>query len=99
METFARMLLFLGVAVVVLSSLAALWLQGVFVRLHYLSPVTSIGGPLIGLALAIHNGWGLTTAMILFTVFLLAFSGPVVEVAAGRIMAQREAIVPAEEPD
>lgn len=98
METLAYVLLFFGVGVVVASSLAALFLRGVFVRLHFLSPVTSVGAPLIGLALAIENGWGLTTALIVVTVALLGLCGPIVEVATARVVAQREAIVIEESP-
>lgn len=98
MQTLSYVLLFCGVGVVVLSSFAALWLRGLFVRLHFLTPATTVGAPLIGIALGIANGWGLTTALILLTVFLLAFCGPVVEVATGRVMAQREAIVLEESP-
>jgi multicomponent Na+:H+ antiporter subunit G len=95
----ARVLLFAGVGVVVLSSLSAVWLRGVFVRLHFLTPVTSVGGPLIGLGLAVENGWGITTGIVLLVVALLALTGPVVEVATGRVMAQREGLVsPLEEP-
>jgi multisubunit Na+/H+ antiporter MnhG subunit len=97
-DLIVRVLLFTGVTVVVMASVAAVWLRGTFVRLHMLAPVTAVGGPLIGLALAIENGWGLTTALILFTVFLLALSGPVVEVATARVNAQREGIVPLDAP-
>lgn len=99
MELLAHILLFIGVAIVVVSSLAAVWLPNVFVRLHYLSPVTSLGGPFIGLALAIHNGWGLTTALILFIVFVVGFTGPVMNIAIGRLLAQREGVVPQESPE
>jgi len=99
MQILIDALLFLGVAIVVASSWAALWLRGVFVRLHFLSPVTSLGAPLIGIALGLENGWGLTTGLILLTVFVLAVSGPVVEVATARVMAQREAIVVEESPE
>jgi len=98
MQILIDVLLFLGVAIIVASSCAALWLRGVFVRLHYLSPVTSVGAPLIGIALGLENGWGLTTGLILFVVLLLAISGPVVEVATARVMAQREGIVIEESP-
>lgn len=99
MAVLARVVLLVGVGVVVLSSLSAVWLRGVFVRLHFLTPVTSVGGPLIGLGLAIENGWGITTGLILLVVALLAMTGPVLEVATGRVMAQREGIVsPTEAP-
>ena len=99
MQILIDLLLFLGVGIVVVSSWAALWLRGVFVRLHFLSPVTSLGAPLIGIALGLENGWGLTTGLILLTVFVLAVSGPVVEVATARVMARREAIVVEESPE
>lgn len=98
MQTLVDVLLFAGVTIVAASAWAALWLRGLFVRLHFLSPVTSLGGPLIGIALAIENGWGLTTGLILFTVFLVALSGPAVAVATARVMAEREAIVGEESP-
>jgi multicomponent Na+:H+ antiporter subunit G len=99
MQILIDVLLFVGVAIVVVSSCGALWLRGVFVRLHFLSPVTSVAAPLIAIALGLENGWGLTTGLILLTVAILAFSGPVVEVATARVMAQREAIVIEESPE
>lgn len=99
MRILSYILLFVGVGVTVASAFAALWLRGVFARLHFLSPTTSIAAPLIGISLAIENGWGLTTGLILVTVFLLAFAGPVVEAATARVMAQREAIVAEESPE
>jgi multicomponent Na+:H+ antiporter subunit G len=98
MQILSYILLYLGVAIIVASSLSALWLRGVFVRLHFLSPVTSLGAPLIGISLAIANGWGLTTGIILLIVFLLAFSGPAMAAAIARVFAQREAIVREESP-
>ena len=98
MQIAVDVLLFAGVAIIAASAWAALWLRGPFVRLHYLSPVTSLGGPLIGIALALENGWGLTTGLILLVVGLLAVSGPVVEVATSRVMAQREALIGEEAP-
>jgi multicomponent Na+:H+ antiporter subunit G len=97
-QTLSYVLLYLGVAVIVASALSAFWLRGAFVQLHFLSPVTSLGGPLIGIALGIANGWGLTTGLILLIVFLLAFSGPAIAAATARVLAQREAIAPADSP-
>jgi multicomponent Na+:H+ antiporter subunit G len=88
-----------GIAVVVLSCLGAVTLRRVYNRLHYLTPATSLGAPLIGLALAIENGWGLTTAEDLFIVFLLALTGPILEAATGRMTAQREALIEPESPE
>lgn len=91
-------LLAAGLLVTVASAVGALVMRTVYNRMHFLTPVTSLAGPLLGLALAIENGWGLTTAVILFTVFLLALSGAVLEAATGRLAAQRAGLLPADSP-
>ncbi len=91
-------LLWAGIGVTVLSCLSAMRARRVYVRLHYLSPATSIGAPLVGLALAVANGWGLTTAEDLFIVFLLVITGPVLEAATGRVSAQREGLIDGDSP-
>ncbi len=91
-------LLAAGLLVTVVSAVGALVMRTVYNRMHFLTPVTSLAGPLLGLALAIENGWGLTTAVILFTVFLLALSGAVLEAATGRLAAQRAGLLPADSP-
>ena len=98
MKVLELALLWAGIAVVALSCLGALTLRQVYNRLHYLTPMTSIGAPLIGLALAIGNGWGLAMAEDLFIVFLLALTGPVLEAATGRAAAQREGLIEPEVP-
>lgn len=94
-----HVLLYTGVAVTVLSCVGALCVGNVYTRLHFLSPITSLAAPLIGLALAIDIGWGLTTGEILFIVFLLAITGPQLEAAAGRVAAQSEGLVRQESPE
>jgi multisubunit Na+/H+ antiporter MnhG subunit len=89
----AWVLLAAGSLVVVASSIAAVLVRDFYRRLHWLTPVTSIGGPLIGLALAVTNGWSLTTAVVLLTVALLGITGPVLTAAVGRVAAQRDGIV------
>jgi multicomponent Na+:H+ antiporter subunit G len=86
-------LLAAGSLVVVVSSVAAVLVRDFYRRLHWLTPVTSIGGPLIGLSLAVANGWSLTTAVVLLTVVLLGITGPVLTAAVGRTAAQRDGIV------
>jgi multicomponent Na+:H+ antiporter subunit G len=90
--------LWAGVAITVLSCLGALTFRRVYLRLHYLTPMTSIGAPLVGLALAVQNGWGLTMAQIVFIVFVLAVTGPVIEATTGRVSAQRENLIKEESP-
>lgn len=85
-----QVLLGAGVLVAVASAIGALVVRDVLDRLHFLSPVTSLAAPLVGVAMAVENGWSATTAGILFTVFLLALSGPVLASATGRLVAQRQ---------
>jgi monovalent cation/proton antiporter MnhG/PhaG subunit len=87
----AGVLIWAGVLVVVLSAVAALALPPVHARLHALSPVTSLGGPLIGVGLALANGLNLTTATVLLIVILLAITGPVLVVAMARVAAEQDA--------
>lgn len=92
-------LLFAGVAITVLSALRALLARHVYNRLHFVTPVTSLAGPLIGAALAVNSGWNLTTAEIVVIVVLLAVSGPVLAAATGRVAAQRDGLVARESPE
>jgi multicomponent Na+:H+ antiporter subunit G len=89
----AQVLVFAGVAVVVVSALAMLRARTLLNRLHLLAPVTTLGGPLVGIGLALANGWTLTSGAILFTVVLLAVTGPVLQSAAGRVEAQRQGAI------
>jgi multicomponent Na+:H+ antiporter subunit G len=87
----AGVLIWLGVLVVLISAAAALVLRPVNPRLHALTPVTSLAGPLIGIGLAILNGFSLTTATVLLTVLLLAFTGPALTAAMARLATERAA--------
>jgi multisubunit Na+/H+ antiporter MnhG subunit len=80
-----------GVGVVVASALGMLLsARNPMGRLHFLAPVTSVGGPLIGVGLAVANGWNLTTATVLLTVAVLALTGPVLGAAIGRLTLRSE---------
>ena len=87
-----------GIAVVVASALGAAVMCKAYNRMHFISPATSLGAPLIGAALGIENGWGLTTGLIVLIVGLLALTGPALEAATGRVAAQREGLLPEESP-
>lgn len=95
----AAVLAWAGVAVVVVGAVGALLASPVYNRLHFLTGATSLGAPLVGLALAVQNGLGLATAEVLFTVALLAVSGTALEIATGRVAAQRSGLVPEESPE
>ena len=99
LHDLALALLAAGTLVVIVSTWAAFAFRRIYDRLHLLTPITSLGAPLIGLALAIENGWTLTTGEILITVVLLAVSGPVLEAATGRVAAQREGLISRESPE
>jgi multisubunit Na+/H+ antiporter MnhG subunit len=98
MHVAVLVVLFAGVAVVVLSAMSALWLTDTFVRLHFIAPVGSVGAPLIGIALVMQNGIGLTSGLIALTVGIVALTGPAIGIAIGRAMAQRENVIAEEEP-
>ena len=87
-----------GLGIVVASCLLALRLRHPYARLHAITPVTSAGSPLIFVALGLHNGWGLTMGLDILIAALLAITGPALEVATGRLLAQREGRVGRESP-
>ncbi|WP_241741075.1 monovalent cation/H(+) antiporter subunit G [Streptomyces sp. L2] len=87
-----------GTVVVVASALAALAMRHVYNRLHFLTPATSLGAPLIAVALVLENGWGLTAGLDILIVALLALSAPVLEAATARVVAQRTGLVDEESP-
>jgi multicomponent Na+:H+ antiporter subunit G len=88
-----------GLLVVVASCIGAVIASGVLARLHFLSPVTSLAGPLIGVALVLSNGWGLTAGADLLSVGLLALTGPALAAATGRLAAQQQGLVRKESPE
>ncbi|HVX46536.1 MAG TPA: hypothetical protein VHC49_21760, partial [Mycobacteriales bacterium] len=63
-----------------------------------LTPITSVGAPLIGIALAIDSHSGLAAGEYLLIVALLAVSGPALEAATGRVAAQQEGRVKGDSP-
>ena len=89
MNPVAAVLTFAGAAVVPLAAYGALRARGPLARLHFLSPVTTIAGPLIGLGLIVEVGWNLASAQIAVTVALLAVTGPVLQTATARLERDR----------
>lgn len=81
-----------GVLVVVVSCAGMLVVRGIFARLHFISPVTSFGGPLIAASLVVRNGWGLTSGAVLLIAGLLGLTGPALAAATARLAAQRRGI-------
>jgi multicomponent Na+:H+ antiporter subunit G len=88
-----------GVAIVVLTGLGALRVRRVEDRLHYVTPATALGTPLVGLGLVIANGWGLTSASIVLVCGLTVVTGPVLTSAALRVAGQRAGTVSRGSPE
>jgi multicomponent Na+:H+ antiporter subunit G len=90
MNVLGTVLVWLGVAVTVLSAVAALRLRRLLTRLHALTPVTVLGGPLVGVGLALRSGWTLTTATLLLIALLLALTGPALGAITARLVARQD---------
>lgn len=95
----AVILVVAGTIVIVAACLAALVAPDKYTRLHFATPITSFGGPLIAVGLSVDNGPSLTTASILLPAALLFFSGPILSAAIGRMMAQRDKRITPEPPE
>ncbi|MBV8933117.1 MAG: monovalent cation/H(+) antiporter subunit G [Kutzneria sp.] len=88
-------LLGLGCVVTVSCTVAATLTGDLYRRLHLLTPVTSLGAPLVGLTVALANGLSLVTGLVLLTVALLMVSGPVLGSAIGHCAAARDGSIQA----
>jgi monovalent cation/proton antiporter MnhG/PhaG subunit len=89
----------LGCAVVLAACLGALVSRGdVFLRLHFVTPVTSLGVPLIAVGLSVESGQPYVVAELLVIALLLFVAGPVVDTAVGRVAAQNRGIDPKKQP-
>lgn len=94
----AAVLVTTGVLVVVCAAVAGLLFRRLFLRLHVLTPIGSVGAPLVGLGLVVTNGWSLTTATDLLVVAVVAATGPALGAATARLAAQHEGLVPEDPP-
>ena len=77
-----------GVLVCLLSAAGAVKARTVLDRLHFLTPVTSVGTPLIAVGLAVHAGWHLATALLLLCAAVMLPAGPVLASATGNVARQ-----------
>jgi multicomponent Na+:H+ antiporter subunit G len=91
-------LLAASLLVTALSSIGALAMRTTYGRLHYLTPVTTVAGPLFGAALVVHTGWGITAGLQILIVALLWVSGPILGMATGRVEAQNRGLLEPEGP-
>ena len=95
-EVAVAVLLALAGLVVVLSALGLVAAPGALARLHFVAPVTSVAGPLVGVAYTVDQGLGLASGLVLLTVALLAATGSVLSAAVGRLAAEETHVLPAE---
>jgi multicomponent Na+:H+ antiporter subunit G len=79
-----------GIGVLLLSALAFTVLSRPYARLHALTPATSLGAPLVFLALAVETGPGRSAVKLLVIAALIALGGAVTTMAIGRVTAQHE---------
>lgn len=84
----------LGTLIIVLAASGALIVRTPLARLHFLSPVTSLAGPVLCVALVLQQGWGIASGLVVLTVGLLAASSPVLESATARLIGLEEGILP-----
>jgi multisubunit Na+/H+ antiporter MnhG subunit len=84
-QDVAMALVVAGTAVIVASCCAALTARDFYHRLHFATPLTSLGVPLIALGVSVANGAGLTTASVLLPVALLFLAGPSLSAAIARM--------------
>jgi len=88
-----------GTVVVVIAALGAVVVPGdVFTRLHFVTPVTSLGGPLVGAGLCVESGQPWAIAEVAVITLLLFVSGPVLEASAARAAAQDRGVETEEQP-
>jgi multicomponent Na+:H+ antiporter subunit G len=89
----------LATLIILLSAAGALVVRSPLARLHFLSPVTSLAAPVLGVALVLQLGWGIASGLVVFTIGLLAASSPVLESAIARLIGLTEGILPERDAD
>ena len=89
MSVWSAIPVFAGVAVALAAVAGMLRARDLLSRLHFLTPITTVAGPLIGLGLVLANGWSLGSGAIALTVVVLALTGPVVQSATARLLVDR----------
>lgn len=82
-------LLGLGAAAVLLACFAVIALPGPFVRLHATAVASSLGVPLLALALAVDTGPGRGAVKLLVIGALVGVSGPVTTMAIGKALREQ----------
>lgn len=91
-------LLVLGGLAVALGGVGLLAARDTALRLHYLTPASSLGAPLIVAALAVDAGWTRAAFKLVLIAVLLVGSGAITTSALGRAREQRAGRVGTDSP-
>jgi monovalent cation/proton antiporter MnhG/PhaG subunit len=86
----ALVLLAAGVVVILLSCLGVLVAPGAYEKLHFAAPASSLGGLLVGAGLAVEAAAFTPAFKDVFTVIVLAVTGPVVTTATAQAVRARD---------
>lgn len=92
----ALALVIFGTVICVASCLGGLATTKAYDRVHFLSPMTSLGTPVIAIGLSVQDGFTLTSGEVLLTAALLGLAGPALTAVTGRLLAQAEGRLAAE---
>jgi multicomponent Na+:H+ antiporter subunit G len=84
--------------VVALSVFGVIVMRRTLAKVHYVTPITSVAGPLFGAALVVDTGWSITAGLDILIVGLVAASGPVLGMTIARVEAQQQEIIATEGP-
>ncbi|WBO68503.1 cation:proton antiporter [Streptomyces camelliae] len=95
----ALVLLVAGTGVLLLSAVGLVALPRPFQRLHALTPATTVGLPLVALALAVATGPGRAAVKLLLIAVIVAIGGAVTAMAIGRATAQHERLLRKDSPE
>ncbi|MFJ8493178.1 cation:proton antiporter [Streptomyces sp. NPDC094038] len=95
----ALVLLAAGTGVLLLSAVSLVVLPGPFQRLHALTPASTVGAPLVVLAMAVETGPGRAALKLLVIAVVVALGGAVTAMAIGRATAQHERLLREDSPE
>lgn len=77
--------IFIGVVAMLIGSLGLMRLPDVFCRIHAVGMIDTAGASLIILGMAIHEGFTLVTAKLIFIGIFLFFTSPVAAHAVAQV--------------
>jgi monovalent cation/proton antiporter MnhG/PhaG subunit len=95
----ALVLLVAGTGVLLLSAVGLVALPRPFQRLHALTPASTVGGPLVAVAMAVETGPGRAAVKLLLVAVVVALGGAVTAMAIGRATAQQGRLLREDSPE